>query len=262
MGFNGLFQQYESVDLVIDPGIRNFVLIPIMIMVLAKTFLTTNLMEYLKKSPPKRKLDRLQHTNTIARSAKLRATNCWIPEESFERRRHKFVNHSLKEVAIEEKAPEQSVQDMNNMLSTMQGSTVSMVSNMGFMFWVSSFFAGFLIIRLPFPVSEAYRQIVQRGISLNSLECSYVSSLSWYFLTYFGFRGLTTAIAGGEVADDMKMMKEQMNNPMGRGPAANPMGGGKYDPNPMFKAEKEELGISEHEWNLKFVERRLLTLWR
>ena len=63
-----------------------------------------------------------------------------------------------------------------------------MISHIGFMFWVNTFFSGFLIIRLPFPVSEAYRQIVQRGMALDSLECAYVSSLSWYFICLIGFR--------------------------------------------------------------------------
>jgi len=258
MGFEGLYHQYETVDLVLDPSIRNFVLIPILIVVIAKTFLTTNLMEIMKKVPPKSKKDKLMHNNVLSRSGRLR-TNCnWLPEDSFERRRAQFLTQQLKDINIEEAPAEQSVQDMSNMLGMMQGNTVSMFSHIGFMFWVNTFFTGFLIIRLPFPVSEAYRSIVQRGVNMSSLECSYVSSLSWYFLSLFGFRGLTTAISGGAVADDMKMMKEQMNNPMAA--AAGPSMG-KYDPNPKFKYEREELGIVDQRWNLAHVEQRLLDVW-
>lgn len=257
MGFV-MFEQHETVDLVLDPGIRNFVLIPILVVVICKTFLTTNLMTCMKKPPPKKKKEKVVDGNCMMRSAKLRGGCHWIPEDGFEMRRHQYAKEMLKEVEVPEVPPEQSMQDMNNMMSMMQGNTVSMVSHIGFMFWVNTFFTGFLIIRLPFPVPESARQIVQRGIAMKSLECAYVSSLSWYFMSMIGARGLTTAMSGGNVVDDMKMMKDQMANPMGGG---QPQMGGKYDPNPMFKAEREELGIVDRTFNLEFAERRLLEMW-
>ena len=60
---------------------------------------------------------------------------------------------------------------------------------------------------------------------------------SFVKLTTF-LRGLTTALSGGQVADDMKMMKQQMENPMAAG-MGQPSLGGKYDPNPKFKFERE-----------------------
>merc|ERR1712154_351957 len=88
----------------------------------------------------------------------------------------------------------QSMDDMNNMMAMMKGNTASYISNIGFMMWVNSFFAGFLLVRLPFSVSETFRPLVQRDIQLQPFDCSYVSSLSWYFISFFGLSGLNKLI--------------------------------------------------------------------
>ena len=71
MGYSNLFIQHETVDLVLDPNIRNFVLIPILLVVLAKTFLTTYLMEWMKKTPGTQQREKVLHANCLARSAKI-----------------------------------------------------------------------------------------------------------------------------------------------------------------------------------------------
>ncbi len=83
---------------------------------------------------------------------------------------------------------EQNVDDMNMMMSMMKGNTASYISNIGFMFWVNSFFSGFLLVRLPFGVTETLRPLVQRDVALAPFDCSYVSSLCWYFISFFGLR--------------------------------------------------------------------------
>eukprot|EP00494_Astrolonche_serrata_P001390 UN01396 len=47
-----MYTQYETVDLILDPAIRNFVLFPILMVVLCKTFLTTNLMQWMQNQNP------------------------------------------------------------------------------------------------------------------------------------------------------------------------------------------------------------------
>ena len=51
-------------------------------------------------------------------------------------------------------------------------------------------FSGFLTARVPFPLTLRFKQLMQRGIDLGSLDASWISSMSWYFIGAFGMRGL------------------------------------------------------------------------
>merc|ERR1712157_230185 len=143
-------------------------------------------------------------------------------------RKKYFINKSLAPVEVEQKEPgsAQSMDDMNNMMALMKGNTASYISNIGFMMWVNSFFAGFLLVRLPFSVSETFRPLVQRDVMLQPFDCSYVSSLSWYFISFFGLSGLNKLIIkkANQTDDDpdMKAMRgmSAMGMPMQQPPMA------------------------------------------
>ena len=55
----------------------------------------------------------------------------------------------------------------------------------------------------------------KRGIELQSLDVTYISSLSWYFLNFFGLRGVFSLCLGQNELDDSQLMQQQMA--MGRG---------------------------------------------
>lgn len=176
-------------QMVLDPGIRAFVLIPIFLVVFLRSLLSQSIARLVKSKPELKQRDRIQHAQSIRRSKRIRNNCNWIPPASFAQRKKYLVGASLAPVEIEKKEPgEQSIDDMNNMMSMMKGNTASYISNIGFMMWVNSFFAGFLLVRLPFSVSETFRPLVQRDVQLQPFDCSYVSSLSWYFISFFGLR--------------------------------------------------------------------------
>ena len=59
-----------------------------------------------------------------------------------------------------------------------------------------SYFSGFVIAKVPFPLTPRFKMMLQQGINLQSLDPSYVSALSWYFLVMFGIRGVMGLFLG------------------------------------------------------------------
>jgi hypothetical protein len=91
--------------------------------------------------------------------------------------------------------------------------------------------------------------MLQNGIDLSSVDVSYVSSRSWYFLNLFGLRGLFSLILGEDNATDdaQRLMQSQM---------AMQMGGFGADPAKTLGAEKDGLDLIQHDWALPKVELR------
>jgi hypothetical protein len=90
--------------------------------------------------------------------------------------------------------------------------------NMLMMGFVSYFFSGFVLLRIPFPLTDRFKTMLQRGIFLNSLNASYVASLSLFFILLFGLRGLFSLLLGSDSAaidNPDQMMAAQMS--MGTG---------------------------------------------
>ena len=70
-----------------------------------------------------------------------------------------------------------------------QGNMVLMVQNMMMMQVISHFFRGLVLVKVLFPLTNGFNQIFQRGLDLSTLETSYVTNVSWYFLVMFGLLG-------------------------------------------------------------------------
>ena len=85
--------------------------------------------------------------------------------------------------------------------------------------WVNFFFTGFVVGKVPFPLTQRFRGMLQRGIELQSLDVTYISSLSWYFLNFFGLRGVFSLCLGQNELDDAQAMQQQMAMGMDTGKA-------------------------------------------
>ena len=95
---------------------------------------------------------------------------------------------------------------------------------------------------MPFPLTQRFRGMLQRGIELQSLDVTYISSLSWYFLNFFGLRGVFALALGQNDLDDAQQMQQQMAMGM--------------DTSKAFVAVKESLDMCQHEFALHVAERR------
>ena len=70
----------------------------------------------------------------------------------------------------------------------MKGQMTMMVQNMVMMQGISYFFSGYVLVKVPFHLTNGFKGMFQRGLDLKTLDTSYVSSVSWYFLVMFGLR--------------------------------------------------------------------------
>ncbi len=131
------------------------------------------------------------------------------------------------------------------MMGGMKQNLAMIIPNMLQMGWVSYFFAGFVLVKLPFPLTERFKTMMQRGIMLKSLDTSYVSSLSWYFINMFGLRGVFSLVLGSNasIGGEEQLIAQQMAG----GPLAGMGGPQAPDVEKIHAAERTELEIIQHD---------------
>lgn len=160
-------------------------------------------------------------------------------------RRH-FFNNPNGYLSVAKNRPSvqpNPITDPGMMTEMFKGQLTTMLPTLLLGGWINWTFQGFVTTRVPFPLTLRFKPMLQRGIELASLNSSWVSSVSWYFLNVFGLRGVYNLVLGENNSADttMKGMKEQVSGAALSMPA---------DPKPAFKAEWEMLEICEHHWAL------------
>lgn len=194
----------DSEVLVLDPRIRDYVLLPILIVMFMQGILRNNIAKLLRSPPAVPSREKLLKAQPLIRSKQLRATGGFVSSEAFQRRKAELLENSLVPEQVEEKKdggdeiPAPDMEQLNSTMNMMKGNMAGFIPQMLSMGWVSYFFSGFVVIKMPFPLTDAFKPMLQRGIALSSLDPSYVSSLSWYFLNLFGLQGLFSIFLGGD----------------------------------------------------------------
>jgi hypothetical protein len=146
------------------------------------------------------------------------------------------------------------------MMGPMKGQAVFMVQNIVMMQGIAYFFSGYVLVKVPLPLTMGFKMMFQRGLDLSTLETSYVSSVSWYFLVMFGLRAFFKLViegksSGGMSQEQMESMAVQSD--LGVMMSGNPMAN-KFDANKVIKMEQENLDITKFKGRLDDAERRLL----
>lgn len=85
---------------------------------------------------------------------------------------------------------------MEGMMGMMKGQVAMMVPQSLIMGWINAFFSGYVIMKLPFPLTPQFKSMLQSGVGTKDLDVRWVSSLSWYFLTLFGLQPVYNFILG------------------------------------------------------------------
>ncbi|KAL0688022.1 hypothetical protein Bca4012_087699 [Brassica carinata] len=207
-------------DLVLDTAIRDWVLIPLSVVMVLIGVLRYFVSKLMRSSPtPDAKM--VKEGQVVIRARNLKAGANFIPPKSFRARRFYFSNKIILEERLLENGllhvPKDQAQNPQaqmfsdpNMAMDMMKKNLSMIIPQTLTFaWVNFFFSGFVAAKIPFPLTQRFRSMLQNGIDLSTVDVSYVSSRSWYFLNLFGLRGLFSLILGDENAiDDTQRMMQ------------------------------------------------------
>jgi len=221
--------------------------IPIVIIMFLMGLLRNNVTKMMRKdTAPKR--EQIKINNQLMRCRRLRANGHYLPPNAFHARKGFFCEKEKGVLMVKQAAPDPMamMNDPSVMMNMMQGNFAMMVPQMVMMGIVNYFFSGYVIGKIPFPLTPSFKGMLQRGVNISSLETSYITSMSWYFLVMSGMRGLFSLVLGANNdTDDSKIMQQQMG--MG---ASQP--GQQPDMNKIFSAEAENLQMIDH--NSKFLD--------
>ncbi|XP_074500914.1 ER membrane protein complex subunit 3-like [Sebastes fasciatus] len=239
-------------ELLLDSSIRMWVVLPIVFI----TFFVGIIRHYVTQllhSDKKVDLEQVSDSQVLLRSRILRENGKYIPRQSFAMRKHYFndAETGFFKTVKRKVVPKNPMTDSSMLTDMMKGNLTNVLPMIVIGGWINWAFSGFVITKVPFPLTLRFKPMLQRGIDLLSLDASWVSSASWYFLNVFGLRSMYSLILGQDnAADQSRIMQDQMT---GAAMAMPP------DPNKAFKSEWEALEIVEHKWALENVEDELMS---
>ena len=147
------------------------------------------------------------------------AGNSLLPEQSFKLRRAFLCKKNtgfLSRLAADN-VPAQNalglpggMPSMNPaaMTGMLKNNLTMIVSSMGMFGWISYLFSGFILAKVPFPLTQKFKVMLQRGVEISNLDVRYVSSTSLYFLVLFGQSGLVNLFLGSGEGNFKKKLKK------------------------------------------------------
>lgn len=230
-------------QLTIDERIRTYIFIPLLFLMFMLGIVKMYLQKYMNggpkptiKTPNQKALTEKKYKSMIARSSLLRLSGGLLTSEAFAMRQKTLTGNSSCSLRVVEAQaegddpmekmmsnPMMNPSMMGGMLKNNLTSTVTQMLQYGL---INHFFSGFVVGKVPFPLTQSFRGMLQSGVSVLGLDVKYVSSLSLYFLSIFSF-GSIYAMIFTEDDDDFSNPLAQMN-PMG---AMGGMGGAGMKPN-------------------------------
>eukprot|EP00116_Pleurobrachia_bachei_P008343 sb/3468605/ len=228
-------------ELLLDPNIRLYVFIPIVLICLF-VGLIRHYATILMASEKKTVLTQVADTHLLRRARLLRENGDFIPRDAFMMRRHYFNGPSgALKVEKESPAAANPMTDPSMMVDMMKGNLTNMIPMVVIGGWINWTFSGFVTTKVPFALTLRFKEMLQRGVTLTTLDASWVSSASWYFLNVFGLRSVYALFLGEDNEADQSKMMQQMTAT----PSAPP------DMKKAYKDEWEALEVRNHRWALE-----------
>lgn len=246
----------SSQNILLDSDIRDWVVLPLFVIMVTAGLLRVHVGNLLKPDP-KNQEKITQRIQSSVRATSMLNTGAihFLSASKLESRRGAYPE-LLKDQAdwcekyLQAKEDDQTDDDVDNMpnplaaMDGMKGGMVAMVQNMVMMQGIQFFFSGFILLKVPFPMSVGFKQMFQRGMEgLTNLDTSYVSSISLYFLFMYGLRAFFRLVIGTPTLETQETQK--MWHKLGLKP-----GGG----NPNAPKEEAQIkGLNQEADNLEMI---------
>lgn len=235
-------------ELILDPQIRTWVFLPMVLIAFLVGIIRHHLSNLLDINTHAEFKE--IHDNHLIQRARLLCHNArYIPTTSFSMRKHAFNNHinglltTKQPTIIVETPTAPPLMDPRNLIETLKGNFLNVISMLLVGGWITIMFSGFLTAKVPFPLTLTFQSMLQRGIELTGLEASWVSSASWYFLNVFGLRSFYHLIF---TENDLRKEVDWEDSYIGTDAMA------------VKKEQWEGLEMMVHEWALENVEADLI----
>ena len=230
-----------SIELALDDRLKYNVLLPISIVIIIIGMLKNFVMGLLGgdiKEQPRQKYTEWQTLQEM--SAFVANGKFLLDEKSFEIRRlyylkmleeKRFFAVPEKNEEDEKKGSEKEVdpaqEQFANSLDEFQknsgglkqmaiGNALNFVPQTVITWWLNHFFTNYVIMRLPFPLTLKFKEVVQNGIPTRDLDTSYTTTISWYFILMYGLDAFYNVFFHQKTIDisalNMLKMQVDMNN--------------------------------------------------
>ena len=200
----------SSLDLVVDPKIRDWVFMPIIYVTITVGMIRMYFSQYSANTASKDKVlsqdkaTELSEKRLIAKCQQLAKNSLYLTEDAISGRKAFLCRPEtgyLRKVGKEEAEadPTKAMMDsQGQMMGTMKGTLAMGATMMLQMAWVNYFFTGFILAKIPFPLTQKFRGMMQNGVDVESIDVRYVSALSFYFVVMFGMNQLMSLLIGND----------------------------------------------------------------
>lgn len=245
-------------DLIIDPSLRYWVLLPISFVMVLFGVLRQYIQILLQPTPKLQEIKKVRESQHIKKAQLLKQAFWNIPKKDFEFRQNylseNLANGSFLAEAVQENQPAPNPLTDPGASDAMMAMAKNQFGNFAaqslMMGWVNFFFAGFVLMKLPFPLTLKFKQMLQSGVATADLDVRWVSSISWYFIAILGLNAVYNLLLGdGTIAN--QMMQQQQPPMMPGGPT----------PDKIMAAEANDLKIIPYQHVLDDVESRVLNIY-
>ncbi|KAH8885108.1 transmembrane protein [Thozetella sp. PMI_491] len=243
-----------------DPQLFYWILFPITVVMILSGILRHYVTVLLATPPKKQDQKTMREQRSLVHGVNVRTNFHVLSKSSFNSRREALTTAYesgayLKDPDRRGQPPPNPMSDpssMDGMMGMMKNQMAMIIPNTLIMSWINAFFSGYVIMKLPFPLTIKFKSMLQAGVATKDMDPRWMSSISWYFLCIFGLQAVFNFLLGSDnAANQMAQQMGQMN------PQQQPFGPG-VDPDKQFLAEVENLAVIEHYSVLDDVEKRLL----